>query len=220
MKLLLDAPAAPLLVAALCFVSGTGCAQDRSWYVSAGLGISEFAVDDDFRNGTRLNQATYSFDTRDVAHTLGLGRQLTRHFAVELNYADFGQVSLQGVDGNVDPLERTAAVDSRALTFDVLANVPLTGQVSAFGLVGIAHYKLDVAGRARFIGSSTPVTVPPGTDEGDALHIGAGLRLQLTDQTALSLAYTQFKAGDGNAETGIGAEDHVRTTMLKAKYHF
>ena len=220
MKLLPGALAAPFLVAALCLVSGAGCAQDRSWYVSAGLGISEFAVDDDFRNGTRLNQATYSFDTRDFAYTLGVGRQLTRHFAVELNYADFGQISLQGTDGNVIPLELTATVDSRALSFDVLANVPLTGKVSAFGLVGIAHYKLDVAGRGRFIGSSTPVTVPPGTDEGNALQVGAGLRFQLTDQTALSLAYTQFKAGDGNLETGIGAQDFVRTAMLKAQYHF
>jgi len=197
--------------------SGIASAQAHSWYVQGGVGYADFAIEKDFRLSLALSDASYSSDEKDTAYSLGFGRQLGESFALELNYTDYGRVSLRA-NATLPAIDLSAQVETKALALSALAFAPLSERVSAYALLGVTSW--DIAIDSQLQGDAPRAGSVRADDQGTALQLGAGLRFAVNERIKLAFALSQFKAGDDDQTTGLGAEDDMRSAQVYLQYFF
>src|SRR5690606_11097829 len=119
------------LIGSLALVSMPASAQEANFYVSGSLGQMEAreACDD----------VIISCDDKDTAWRHFAGYQFHPNFAVELGYADLGEVSASAPGLN-------ASVEATALDLVAVGSIPLGDRFSLFGKVGA--YRGEAEGRA------------------------------------------------------------------------
>jgi OmpA-OmpF porin, OOP family len=170
------------MVAALA-LTGTAAAADSGFYVGAGLGGTQFKVDDaDFKEDY-------------LGGKLFAGFAFNRYFAAELSYFDG-----EGVEQRVvDPFEdSTLEIDTRGVALSAVGSVPLGERVALFGKVGYAFYHTSIDLRGTDGGDDIGFS---DSDDDSDLTFGAGVKVNVTDRFSLQGEYEHLSL-DGVADDG------------------
>lgn len=125
---------------------------DPSWYAGGAVGQSTL---EDWSLLATLNDGSYrsaAQDDRDVGYRVFAGLGLSRYFALELGYADFGEATFtaesdgSGSNWAAGPMAETFAVS--AIDLGLLGKLPLARDVAVFGRVGALRTESEESGMA------------------------------------------------------------------------
>jgi len=176
-KLLASCAAAAALLSASMTVS----AQGSSFYVGASAGTTSA----DFCDGLGLT----SCDDSDTGIKVFGGAAINPNFALELGYADLGEITATGPGG-------TARIGVDGFQFAALGILPLNPKFNLFGKIGL--YLWDVSGTAP------GVTI---SEDGNDIMFGLGAMWNLTQQFALRAEWEQFDMdGEDVSLISVGAQ--------------
>jgi hypothetical protein len=74
----------PLIVVMILFPELANAKDDKGWYINAGAGLSQTDVPSSFWTDSSITDS--SMETEGPGYQIGLGYQLYRHFALEVDY--------------------------------------------------------------------------------------------------------------------------------------
>ena len=146
-------------------------AQDASGYFGASMGPSKakhWCSTDDLPPGAALA----SCDRRDQGWKMFAGYRMSRVFAFEASFIEFGNRSLTATSG---PESATVTARASALSAAAVGIIPL-GPLEVFGKAGIAKVKAQ----SRDV-SLSGTTFKLGKNDNEA-HYGVGLNYRLTSE--------------------------------------
>lgn len=151
------------------------------------------------------------FDNNDTGYKLQLGYKFNQNFAVEGGYVDLGQ---QHYHADFNGGVASAKVDARGWNIDALGMLPVAGQFSAFGKVGVvdAQVRYHISGVSddgSFADTREKYRVSP--------NFGVGGEYSINDDTAVRLELERFADLGKKSTTG---EQNVDLVSLGVAYHF
>jgi OmpA-OmpF porin, OOP family len=193
-----------LAIAALAaLVSPLAMAQDTGWYLGGNVGRAATTIDD-----ARITQglaaeglATPSIDNQDrhTAYKLYGGYQLSPHFAVEGGYFDLGHYGYNAHTVPTGTLNGDTKL--RGLNLDLVGTLPLVGNLSALGRIGVTSIRasdnFSATGAVRMPYASTS----PSQRTTD-FKIGAGLAYAFTPALSVRLEAERYRFKDAVGNRG------------------
>jgi OOP family OmpA-OmpF porin len=193
-----------LAVAVLAAMAGPAAmAQDTGWYAGGNVGRAATTIDDARITQGLLGEglSTTSIDdhNRHAAYKLFGGYQLNRNFALEGGYFDLGH---HGYSANTLPTGTlNGDMRLRGLNLDLVGTLPLIGNLSAFGRVGVTSIRasdnFSATGAVRMPYSSTS----PSQRSTD-FKVGAGLAYAFTPSLSMRLEAERYRFKDGVGNRG------------------
>lgn len=198
---------------AFCAVATSAYAE--GWYVGAGVGNSHSGMSNSkvaSDAASVLGNAGYTFNlggsgmTGDMSdrNAAGLkffaGTQINRYFAIEGQFQGLGKVKGQ-FTGTVDGPEGasgTSTYKSVGLGIAAVGTLPITQDFSAFGKLGLMHWRSSMTTTA-VVGSISPATISrTDKDNGNDAYYGLGLKYNFLPGTGLRLEWERSKIHSGN----------------------
>jgi OOP family OmpA-OmpF porin len=169
------------LASALAF-SGPAAAQDMGFYIGGAIGQAEANGACDGISGPGI-----SCDEKDTAWKVLGGYQFNRNLAVELGYANLGEVSASGAG---------TTVTAEATAWDLVAvgSLPLMDQLSVYGKIGL--FRADVELSSNVPGVS-------GDDSESGLTFGVGLRFDVMRNLGLRLEWQRYQEIDDDTDVDV-----------------
>jgi OOP family OmpA-OmpF porin len=153
-------------------------AQDRGWYAGGSLGQSTADCD----------VSPFSCDDKDTSWKIFGGYQINRNFAVELGYANLGELTISGFGANI-------TAESTAWDLVGVGIFPINNQFSVYGKLGFYRGTVDVSSN---VGGS-------GDDSTNGVTFGAGARYNFSPKVGLQAEwqrYGKLEAPSGSALSG------------------
>ena len=193
-----------LAIAALAaLVSPLAMAQDTGWYLGGNAGRAATTIDD-----ARITQslsaeglATTSIDNQDRhrAYKLYGGYQISPHFAVEGGYFDLGHY---GYTAHTVPTGTLSGdMKLRGLNLDLVGTLPLVGNLSALGRVGVTSIRasdnFSATGAAH-----VPYSSNSPSQRSTDFKVGAGLAYAFTPALSMRLEAERYRFKDGVGNRG------------------
>ena len=176
-------------------------AADTGWYTGFGVGQSKAKIDNAgiTRNllGAGFTATSISNDNRDSGYKLFLGYQANPYFALEGGYYDLGQF---GFSAATVPLGTfNGEIKLKGLNLDALGFIPVTENLSAFGLVGAARSEA----RDRFTGTGLVNVLDPNPRQTDTNYkYGLGLQYALNQNWGVRLQSERYRISDAARSKG------------------
>ncbi len=159
----------PVLLAALLAASlGCATAQAEGLYLGASIGTPHF--------GNGINGI--GGDGSGVSGKVYGGYAFTPNFEVEAGLATLGHIS-----------NANGTVNGHAAFVDAVGLLPLGGNFSLLGSIGVAHVNLNTSN---------------GDDSGVGLKLGVGAEYALSRNVALRGEYENYRAAEFGGHPGIG----------------
>jgi OOP family OmpA-OmpF porin len=185
-----------LLSAVLLLVSAIAIAQDARPYAGLQIGQAKAKSSCDDVTGPGV-----SCDDTDTAWRIFGGYQFNRNFALELGYADFGEVRASGPGGTVS---------AEATAFDLVGVglLPIVDRFSIYGKLGL--YRAETEARAN-----TALLTGTFEEKNNDLTFGFGARYDLGNVGLFAQWQRYVDVGGGD----IG-EDDVDVISLGALFRF
>jgi len=208
-------------IALLSSMMAASYAHAENLYVLGALGQSRFSSSGGSPQGVLATNANLTadgaagsaarFDDKDFGYKLQVGYSFNQNFAVEGGYVDLGQ---QNYRVNFDTGSGHAKSDDNGLNIAALGIVPLDGQFSLFGKVGMIDAKVDYhfsGGDAggNFSTSHENIKFSP--------EFGVGAMYSLNDVADLRLEAERFADLGKKSTTG---EADVNLLSLGVAYRF
>ena len=199
-----------------CSYGMTATAADDGWYAVANGGQSKYdvgskaSVDSDFNAvlaefDLALVGGTSSLDDSDAALGLTLGYQVTENFAAELSYVDLGSLSYSAtVTDGVTDADFDAKVSADGPTLAFLGILPIGGQFSAYGRVGLALLDTEASVRASVAG--TAVSDSASTTRSNMMY-GVGGEYGFSDRFGVRIEWNRYADVGSKDLTGEGDVD-------------
>lgn len=173
-------------------------------YVGVGLGVVDASGDFRNRNGGGDTQVIFA------------GYRFSRHFAVELNYADMGDYErdetntfeLPCIPGNlcvpenVYTYNRNTRVSRERAGLSLLGAYPLNDRFELVGLLGRSRYRDDTAYTYTYTSPGNAVIVESSLQRRYHWVYGAGLQYNFTAPFAMRLQWEKNVGGDSVLDTG------------------
>ena len=188
---------AAMLGAAVMAVPAVSMAQARGetgWYVGASVGQSK---------AHHVDCAGFSTcDSKAAAFGILGGYQISRYFAAELGYHDFGRVTLSGPG--------SANIKANALELVGLGAYPFANQFSVYGKLGA--YRAEVKLSPSLAGSGSL------KDRTTDLTFGFGARYDVTRETGVRAEWQRYKNVGGD-DTGGKYDIDVISIGLIWRFH-
>jgi OmpA-OmpF porin, OOP family len=193
-----------LAIAALAaLVSPLALAQDTGWYLGGNVGRAATTIDD-----ARITQglageglATPSIDNQDrhTAYKLYGGYQLSPHFALEGGYFDLGHY---GYTAHTVPTGTlNGDMKLRGLNLDLVGTLPLVGNLSALGRIGVTSIRasdnFSATGAAH-----VPYASNSPSQRSTDFKVGAGLAYAFTPAFSARLEAERYRFKDGVGNRG------------------
>ena len=167
-------------VAALASAPAAAQMGMSSVYVGGSFGQSEV------KDGCSGLPAGVSCDNKDTAWKLFGGFQLTPMFAVELGYADLGEISASG-------LGVTVSAETTAWDLSAIAAFPIGDAFSVYGRLG--GYRAETEARAGALSAD---------DSNTGLTFGVGVGFSLSRNLGLRAEWQRYAdVGDDDDESDI-----------------
>src|SRR6267378_3137497 len=191
---------AALLGAAVMAAPAVSMAQaraDTGWYLGGSVGQSKAKVAD--------CAGFSSCDTKAAAFGILGGYQISRNFAAELGYHDFGRVTLSGPG--------SANIKANAAELVGLAAYPVASQFSLYGKLGAYRAESKISpSLAAALGSGSL------KDRTTDLTFGFGARYDVTRETGVRAEWQRYKNVGGD-DTGGKYDIDVISIGLIWRFH-
>jgi OOP family OmpA-OmpF porin len=157
---------------------------NSAWYLGAGAGASKAKLDEGFiRNTLSAAGATsvlVNSDQRDTGYKLFMGKQFSRHMALEAGWFDLGRF---GFDATTVPAASFSGRDRvRGWNLDMLFLAPMSQQVSVYGRLGAAYARSNSEFGGTRIGL---IPDPDGSDRKFSPKVGLGLEYKFSEALAM-----------------------------------
>jgi len=184
------------LALALSLASPVAWAQDTGWYLGGNFGETRAEVDDDsIVNGLRnagFSTLAINLDDEDTGWKLLGGYNFNRYFALEGSYNDLGDF---GFNTSLLPTATQIGKASvRGLALDLVGTLPLKGNLSLFGRIGINNLEI----KQSFTNPMPAGGFTGRSDRGTNEKYGAGLQYRLNDAFSLRAEMERFKIDDNS----------------------
>jgi OOP family OmpA-OmpF porin len=161
--------------------AGPAAAQDMGFYVGGAFGQVEYQ---DFCEG--ISGPGISCDEKDTAWKILGGYQFNRNLAVELGYANLGEVSASGFGVS-------ATVEATAFDLVAVGSFPVVDKLSVYGKLGL--FRADFEGR-----SSVGATL----DESEnGFTFGIGLRYDVMRNLGVRAEWQRYNEIDGELDADV-----------------
>jgi len=199
-----------LLVA---FTSLPAFAQDTGWYGGFGAGSARADMDaDPLVAGLRsagFSTTAIDMEGDDIGWKVLGGYSFTPRIALEGSYIDLGDF-----DFNTRMLPtavQTGDASIRGFGLDLVGTLPLKGNMSVFGKVGISNLRIE-----QSFGTSLPAGgFVNRTERGTKGKFGGGLQYRVSDALSLRAELERFMIEDNRV-----TEDHVDLASIGFLYRF
>jgi OOP family OmpA-OmpF porin len=184
------------IVASLLFAGTSAVADTNKYYV--GMDYQNTNYDTGVSNTT----GTTTLDEKDSAYKLLVGYNYTNNLGLEVHYADFGEASLSGnngdqfdLDGNTYQFNQTAKVTLGAKSIGLagVGKINLSKNVNAFAKLGLHRAKVELGAVATTSDSVSETKTKP--------FYSVGLDFPVTSQVILSTEYSVYKFEDGDLKS-------------------
>jgi OOP family OmpA-OmpF porin len=193
-----------LAIAALAAMSAPlAFAQDTGWYAGGNVGRATTSIDD-----ARITQGlagqglvTNSIDNRERhgAYKIFGGYQLSPHLAVEGGYFDLGQF---GYTARTTPAGTlNGDMKLRGLNLDLVGTMPLVGNLSALGRVGVTSIRASDTFSATGA-AHVPYSSNSPSQRSTDLKVGLGLAYAFTDALSMRVEAERYRFKDGVGNRG------------------
>lgn len=169
---------------------------DTQWYI--GLGWGETEVD------TGVDVGTATLDDDDDGYKIFAGYRVNQYIGLEAFYADLGEASLTGNNGD------TFTIDGVAYNF-IVNNASVTSEATTMGLEAVATLPMATLTDNKYLGALTPfaklgfhawdaeytatasgVSQTTADDDGTDLCWGLGLNIDVHKHVALRGEFERF----------------------------
>jgi OmpA-OmpF porin, OOP family len=178
-------------------------AQDTGWYAGGNVGRATTSIDD-----ARITQGlagqgliTNSIDNRERhnAYKIFGGYQISPHFAVEGGYFDLGNY---GYTAHTTPAGTlNGDIKLRGLNLDLVGTLPLVGNLSALGRVGVTSIRasdnFSATGAAH-----VPYSSNSPSQRSTDLKVGLGLAYAFTPALSMRVEAERYRFKDGVGNRG------------------
>ena len=189
-------------------------AEDAGWYGGFGIGQAKAKIDDARITsnllGAGFTAVTISDDNRDTGYKIFLGYKVNPNFALEGGYYDLGQF---GFAANTLPVGTlNGSIKLKGINLDALGIIPITENLSAFGLVGIARTQA----RDRFTGTGLVNVLNPNPGQNDTNYkYGAGVQYAFNQSWGVRLQGERYRVNDA-----VGSKGDVDLISVSLVYQF
>lgn len=191
---------------------------EPSWYAGGAVGqstVEDWSVVATVDDGSYRSVAQ---DDRDVGYRVFAGLGLSRYFALELGYADFGEASFRAEsDGSGSQWAAGPQTESFALTavdLGLLGKLPLRSDVALVGRIGAL--RTDATYERQALHQSGPIS-SRGTAQHTDWFYGAGLEYDGLRPVRLIATYM---AADFDRSTPAGNTAQLQSIALSVAYLF
>ncbi|MEX0451056.1 outer membrane beta-barrel protein [Spiribacter sp. 218] len=185
--------------AALLTTAGSLHAQEKiDWYVGAGIGDSTYDT------GVNSLSGTASLDEDDRTAKIFAGASFSPNLAIELQYADLGEATLTGNNGDRFNINDSAFVftsdnariasEGESIGVSVVGSLPVSDRVNAFGRVGLHAW--DVSAEV-----TTPDQRTELEDDGTDIFFGVGVEIALIEQVGLRIEAEHYELDDDDVRS-------------------
>lgn len=147
---------------------------DSRFYVGAGLGQSNTYL----TSGLSKNS--------DTAYSLLAGYSIERNFAIELQYANLGNITATN----------TSTASSNGGSIAGLGFMPVTGNLSVYGKFGLAKVNTSW---------NTAVAATPTSQSKTGFVWGVGTQLDYSPQGGVRLSFDRYNVGANSPVTGFSS---------------
>lgn len=220
-----QAAARNALGAALIFMMfaaapGAFAADEKGWYLGAGLGQSKADIDNAKINSLfsgYTGGASTTSDETDTGWKLFGGYEFTRNWAVELAYVDLGKflTNTRATTGGSTDVYRYES-EAKGWSIAGVGTAMVSDTFGVFGKLGAFRWDLDQ--KCSFTnggGGGTSCTAPANRSaSGTDLTYGVGLKYNLTEQTGLRLEWEQFKDVGNDSFTGSSGTGQADVDLI------
>lgn len=191
-----------LLVLISLLLSTPSFAQDQEgdtkWYFGAGGGTT--SVDTGVTNLT----GAASLDDTSTGWKIFAGYQINKYLGVEAGYADLGEASLTGNNGDTFVIDGTTlaftadgakvTAEAKTILVEALVMLPLgdmtgnniLGYFTPFVKLGVGFWTLDYSASASNVSQVTT------DDDGTGVVFGGGLNINIIRNLAVRVEYERF----------------------------
>ena len=186
-------------------VSSAQQIKERAWYVGGSAGRTSF--------DKTCEQVLVACDKADSGGKFFIGRQFSRHLAIEGGYANLGTAKANGTIGG---LPATFDRDASAWDISAVMFVPLGDRLSLFGKLGFSRSETQFKGTV----AGGPVDV---NAKRNAYTFGAGAQYSIGRSLAVRAEFQRYtKTGGPSLAPYIGtaAEDSVDLASLGVLWKF
>jgi len=173
-------------------------AADNNWYAGASLGTTTIET------GVSNTTGTAQLDEEDSGFKIFFGKKITKTIAVEGFYADFGEASLTGNNGDNFTIDNivyvfttnNASIKSAATGFGANAKffLALGKSSSIVARLGLLRWDVDTTVSGASVASTTL------SDSGTDIFYGLGYQYSFNDSLALSLDYDLYEIDDSDTD--------------------
>jgi OOP family OmpA-OmpF porin len=186
-----------ILTLLLSFISTQAFAQDSKFYFGASGGQTKF--------DTGVTAITARLDEKDTGFKVFAGYEINENVSIEGFYADLGNASLSGTNGQTFRINNTTyqftssasvSVKGTALGASILAGVPINEYVKPYAKIGFSRTKSEVS----YSGTNAPNESETNTEP----MYGVGVDFNITKSIALRIEYEFYKS-DGEKAKLISA---------------
>ena len=171
------------------FISN-GFSADTNGYVGGNFGQAD--------HDTNITTGTATLDEEDLGWKIYGGVNINEYLAVEVQYADFGAATLNGVNGS------TFNVAGTALQF--ITTAELSGDADSIGFSAVAGYDINeyirpfvkLGGHAwdfEINATSANINGTLAADDGFDLFFGGGFKIKVTDNVSGVVEIEHYKIG-------------------------
>jgi OmpA-OmpF porin, OOP family len=179
--------------------------KERAWYVGGSAGGTSF--------DKTCDQVLVGCDKTDSGGKFFIGRQFSRHLAIEGGYAKLGTAK---ASGTIAGLPATFDRDANAWDVSAVMFVPLGDRLSLFGKLGFSRSETKFKGTV----AGGPVDV---SEKRNAYTFGAGAQYSIGRSLAVRAEFQRYTKTGGPSLTpyvGSAAEDTVDLASLGILWKF
>ncbi len=174
---------------------------NSAWYIGAGIGRSAVKIDEErIIASLRANAAdsvSIQSDERSTAYKIFLGKQLSRHFALEGGYFDLGNFGFNAITTPAGTLN--GKVGFKGGNLDLLAQLPMTERFSVYGKLGMSYVKTTT----QFTGNRLyAVTNPNPSERKFNPKVGVGVEFKLSEALAMRAEVERHRLNDAVGNRG------------------
>ncbi len=173
--------------------SVTANADDTGVYLFGSVGQSDFDtsksdVNDTYFSPSDAGNYTSSLDNTDTAYKVGAGFQLSKNFALEVQYIDLGQAEYKAniLNGSAN-LKSTAKVSGGGM--NIVGTLPLD-KFSLFGKLGYQSLKTEIDEKISVAGVGSASDNNSNTDW--STSYGVGGTYALNESVSLVAEYERY----------------------------